>query len=445
MKNLLTNFYNSDLFIIISLLFSVISWTFGIEIPILIYVIINVYLIYYLKVSKEKLFVFFASILISFSRLRYSNDIKFIIILAITAILIIIPLIIDFVKKFKYFKMDNIVKSLLLLIFIMILSLLKTEKLFFPLKHIGNTIIVTFLIYYFNNSIKNTSNTRIYISKILLYLSLAISLEFLIYFIKNYNHLDPYYIFSSKDINFGWSISNHFVMILGISFPFTIYLFLETKKKIYLIFLLIIFLTVIFTVSRGAYLGFLFMLFVFIIFLIIYKNQNIFNYKNILFISILITIIIILSISFIPSLKEIINRFKIMGITNPNGRQVVFKVAWDNFKENPILGTGVNTAKFELEKKANVSFYYYHNYILQSLSTMGIIGLIGFIIFIFNIFKNILKTNKLYMMAMILMMTYLLTHGLVDTTFYLPLIMYFLVIILSTVNSNINNIKEETI
>ena len=175
-------------------------------------------------------------------------------------------------------------------------------------------------------------------------------------------------------------------------FPLPLGMFLvlkDIKHKIAMaVIFSIIFMTLVFTNSRGVWLSSLLaVIFMFVIF----RPQKFKIKENLKYIIPGAVIIIgLLSVNF----AHFYNRFTntIFAMTTDNSflwRQSLLKGAWKIFIDNPLLGTGINTFSSVYGAYQDRAGYFSinpHNYYLQLLSETGILGLISFLILIISIF-----------------------------------------------------------
>lgn len=123
----------------------------------------------------------------------------------------------------------------------------------------------------------------------------------------------------------------------------------------------------------------------------------------------------------IEMLKEY---FKDIQFFEDNGREELFVIGWDLFKQYPIFGAGSYSGGYYL-KDSNLGTY--HNYIIQAIATTGIVGLISLGYFVYTMIKTSIKKDCFNILYLISIM-YILIHGIVDNSFYNPIIMIFLAI-----------------
>ena len=107
------------------------------------------------------------------------------------------------------------------------------------------------------------------------------------------------------------------------------------------------------------------------------------------------------------------------GLKSFDARFVIWKTAWESFKLYPITGIGPGTFQDYFPPYPKWGVPQPHNVFLAFLIQTGIVGFIGFIMLLIWFFKNGLKLLKTqYSLPLIILMAYILIHGLVDTTYW---------------------------
>ncbi|EOC99538.1 O-antigen ligase family protein [Caldisalinibacter kiritimatiensis] len=205
--------------------------------------------------------------------------------------------------------------------------------------------------------------------------------------------------------------------------PISLSLFWVTKKIfkkiVFLATTLILIATLIFTFSRGGWLGFAFGIFVFVI--LVEKK-------------LLISLIPagLLSIFIMPS--AIINRILTIGNLRDSSnayRIKVWDITLDIIRDNWVSGVGFGYIPFKetyVKYIRTMNVYHAHNTYLETLAEVGIGGFIIFIIMLFIIYKYSLmsyrKTDNKYLKVitagLLASLSSILFHGLVENILYLP-------------------------
>jgi O-antigen ligase len=106
-------------------------------------------------------------------------------------------------------------------------------------------------------------------------------------------------------------------------------------------------------------------------------------------------------------------------------------LAWKTFIDRPIIGQGIKSSRYfiynMLDGRGNV---YYHNFVLQVLSTLGIIGMVLFAIIVFKWFKILFKPSEPFVICIALGIVGSLVHQMVDVSFdrfYFGMIFYLII------------------
>lgn len=176
---------------------------------------------------------------------------------------------------------------------------------------------------------------------------------------------------------------------------------------LYPMFCLLFLLVLLFTKSYGAWLGIAVALVFGTVVYLYGQNKKKLALLLIIFIFAVIFIFGIIKIQSLEGLKSFDARF------------VIWQKAWQVFKTYPIIGIGPGTFQdyFPLYPKWGVPQP--HNIFLAFLTQTGLLGFIGFIVLLIWFFRNGLKLFKTqYSLLLIMIMAYILIHGLVDTTYW---------------------------
>lgn len=177
---------------------------------------------------------------------------------------------------------------------------------------------------------------------------------------------------------------NAFGCYLSVIIPFVITAFskkitFKFSRFLYVGLLILLFVCLVLTVSRGAWLAFLGSA----LFLSIWIHI-----LGVIFLSLGIMMVIIQP--FCPSLvKARIVDFFIFTDTSSIDRKFIWQAGWKMFISNPLVGVGLGTFMFNFKKFIAADYQYTaayaHNCYLQIASEMGLIGLLAFL-FILGLF-----------------------------------------------------------
>jgi len=118
------------------------------------------------------------------------------------------------------------------------------------------------------------------------------------------------------------------------------------------------------------------------------------------------------------------------GLKSFDARFVIWGKAIDVFLENPLTGIGPGTFESYFPPYPKWGVPQPHNIFLAFLIQTGLVGFIGFILILIWFYKNNAKN-----LALLCLMTYILAHGLVDTTYWKNdlSIMFWIIIGMATV------------
>lgn len=189
--------------------------------------------------------------------------------------------------------------------------------------------------------------------------------------------------------------------------------------KGYFLLSILILVSIILTISRGAYIALIVSLILFFLYLILNRKKE--NYQNKLFgIVIILTVSIVLSLGMIYRLNgkssgenflehSIVENAQEDG--SANDRLTTYKIAYDLFKSQPVFGNapggfGVLTKKSD-ESVKEKGYGTVNNEYLEILAENGLIGLILFLLFlgfyfveIWPNFKSRNESNKLMIVGL---------------------------------------------
>lgn len=208
---------------------------------------------------------------------------------------------------------------------------------------------------------------------------------------------------------------NNFSCFLIVMFFMNIHFlwFLKRKwvKTLLTVNSLLIVTALMLTYSRGAWLAFLLTA---IISLFIIQDKVIRG-----------TLLVVLGAFFIgvfthPMIKE---RFLFL-LQDTSGRSVIWKVAWQMFKESPVFGKGLGLFMELLPQYARISLMpqYTHNCYLQILAETGIIGFFSFLWFLFDIvgraYKKMIQNIEILTLGILLGLSAFMIHIFFDTQLF---------------------------
>ncbi|MDD3191811.1 MAG: O-antigen ligase family protein, partial [Bacilli bacterium] len=104
-------------------------------------------------------------------------------------------------------------------------------------------------------------------------------------------------------------------------------------------------------------------------------------------------------------------------------RMEIYQSGWNTFLVYPIFGAGAYSPPFNLTYEIS----HYHNFFIQVIATTGLAGLLSFIFFLYSLIKKSMR-KQAYATMMILLVIALLIYGLVDHTWFNPIVMILVLI-----------------
>lgn len=331
----------------------------------------------------------------------------------------------DLFRKYKIDLKDKTALALLIFLGVNILSLINTNSNTFGLGLIGIVQVVLYIFIYLYFSKYNEKDSFIYISKNACAMGVAIFLQLMLKILEFGGQE-----ITKNEISLGWGMSNYISMVVTTLIPLTFYLYMRNQENKYTLLVVgLEFIVIIITQSKGAILAWALVSIPFLVMAFKYaKNKKTLVIDGLLFLG--AVLIGIFFVSRIDSVWEgIVDYFESMstrGWFNDENRIRNYKLGFSLFKEYPILGAGSYSGQYYLEIIIN-----YHNYIIQTIATLGLLGLGSFGYLLVSATKKVL--NKHYFSISVLFIIILFSiHGLVDTTWYNPMLMiiFFMVIAL---------------
>jgi len=188
------------------------------------------------------------------------------------------------------------------------------------------------------------------------------------------------------------------------------------------------------TGCRGAYIGLFFETIVFICIIYKFLQQQLKKYFAI-FVSFCTVILSLIIISTSSLRARIFSIFAMRSDSSNSFRFNVYHSCLQMFKDNWLLGIGCGNQNFReiygLYMKTGFDALSAYNIYLETAVESGIFALLSFVTFlginIFNALKFIFSnksTESVFVLAALLSLTGVLTHGMVDTVFFRPQIQF---------------------
>jgi len=412
LTNAIRNFINSDIYIYVIFAFTVLAWYLKIQVIAMSIYVAVLLLIILLDVKRINIITLIMGTVINFREDRMEANVKIMLIFAI----ILIPIILyDLIRRKPKFT-DQILVAMLIFLGVNILSLVNTNKDTIILALVGVGQVVLYVVIYLYFFSYYEEGDKIKIGKNAMVMGMSIFLELVLLLISLRGK-----VISKSSIDLGWGLSNYMAITVNVLIPLTFYVYLENQKhKEALITVLLEIIVVILTFSKGAILTLALVAIPFYICGYLFIKDK----KKFVKESLLCLLIMGISFAVIASIKPLwnafINYFEAMnsrGWFNDPSRIKIYKKGLELLKSHPLLGVGPYTGQYYLENNIN-----YHNYIVQTLATLGLLGLGSFCYYLYTIIKRLVSTNRYHLMVFFVIII-MCIHGLVDTTWYNPLIM----------------------
>ena len=333
-------------------------------------------------------------------------------------IIAIVLFVIDIIRRKTRFKFSLIFFGFLSVLVVNILSFINVEgKDLTYIATLGILQLLAFVIIYVYLLNTHDNEGKKYISSVALITATAITIELAISYIM----LDG--LPNKGDNDLFWAVSNTIAMFYLVLIPIGLYNYFRDQKNYYVLLITgFNFFMMLFMLSRGAYLALGILIIPTVITMALIAKDK----KRLLidtFATTLICIIVSYAVGTKLGLLEMLKEyFEEITFFEDNGRKELYIMGFDLFKEYPIFGAGSYSGAYYLK---DYSLGTYHNYIVQAIATTGILGIISLGFFIYSVIKTSLKKNYFNILYLISFL-YILIHGLVDNSFYNPIIMIFL-------------------
>ena len=294
-------------------------------------------------------------------------------------------------------------------------------------------IIAFLIIFIFIDHLKDETSDD-YFSQSAIITGISITIQIFIHLLKEPDSYQALFY------SLGWGNRNTISIMYMCLIPLVFYPYFKDQRKIYgIIFSGVFFVMTLLMLSRGAYLTIALLFIPFMVLSFRYINDKKKYIKDMLF-TIIISISLAAAIIFGLDKQQYFYDHiasKIKNIFYSADRLKLIKIGFNVFKKYPIFGGGSFTGAYYLQVLNESHVATYHNYIIHALATTGLVGFGSFIYYLYSIFYN-LRTRHKFNFCVFFVMLVLLIHGLFDNTFYNPLFMIFLSILLPMIKT-----KEE--
>lgn len=419
-------FINSDLFIVLTYLLTIVCWYVKNQTIAIIYYALMVFIIILLNCNRINIVTLLMAAIINYRNTSYEGNVWIFVIAAA----VIIPIIMYdiFSKKVEY--RNKIFLSMLILLGVNFLSLINTNtsNIGYGLVGVSQFAGFVFLFFYLIN--KKQDNDYRYVAKNAAIMSLAISIQIIIFLFNFEGDV------LQKDIALGWGASNSIAITYLTLLPLVFYLYIENQKRFdYLLLLVLNIAMIVLTLCKGAYLTIAILIIPFL-FIAYKKAAN----KKLLVIELLMAFVLLAGVMYsfylVDHIREgflkYFHRMGERGWFNDTSRVDISKYGLEIFKQFPLLGSGSYTAKpyLLLNPRYGASLKHYHNYVIQTLATLGIAGLLASGAYLYYVIRGCFNRNY-FNICVLFSVLAMLIHGMVDNTWYNSIIMVIMTIYLA--------------
>ena len=230
-----------------------------------------------------------------------------------------------------------------------------------------------------------------------------------------------------KDIDIKWAISNGIAMTSLILIPLQGYLYIRYPQHKYILLGIVLqILVIIFSLSKGAYLT-LAIISIPMGLILFLKAHNKWHFVLDVVLMITVTGLIVYGLSSFDKIamgiEDYFATMDTRGWFNDEARLEIYRTGLEVFKTYPLFGSGSYTSSIDLG-----TLMRYHNYGIQTLATTGIVGGLAFVYYLFAMIKRGLVNHSYNWMVLITIIA-MMIHGLVDNSFYNPVVMILFAII----------------
>ena len=371
----------------------------------------------------------------SYSGFRDDTRITTIYVIVLTSIIVF-----DIVRNRQLSKKGYLFLPFVILSVLSIITGINNSDLF---PTFAGWIVITSifgLYFYFVNVIENKKDNFVFISKMMLYLSILVTMELLYYLFKS--DLEIIEVIRQRTIDLGWENLNVVIYSNVVSIPLIGYLILKSKVKVpYMLLSLVSVTGILITLSRSSILT----VGVFIVILIplmffLEKDKMSLFIQGLIFLMFVSMALYFLEEQSIVSdyYQSLMNR----DLTYYDDRLVLLEIAWENFKEHPIIGNGGLYASRYIIESNGYSALNYHNTIAQA-STLGILGLLAFGYLFYKKTKLVLKSQsdfKWFVLVMIYVTAFV--NGMLQPMYFYASYMIFIFLIIATIEVSLEGDKS---
>jgi len=336
-------------------------------------------------------------------------------------------LILDFIRNRKFTKFGKLFKPLAIFAILSIITAINMVDLYSLFQGFGRITSILVFYVYFVNTLNKDKVTITNISKILIYLSILVTLEILHFVFTS--DLEIIELIDSRDWNLSWGNLNVIIFSNLVSLPLVGYLIIKSRIKIfYMLYSLIIVSGIFITFSRSSVIC--------VVFYIAFLAPMVFILEKSRFNLILQSILfglIILGLSFYVDLRflysTLLENFTIRGLSTYFSRLDLIKIGLEKLKEFPLFGSGgLYSSRYFLVENESSN---YHNFIIQA-STLGIFGVINLFYLFYLKVKVIQESKDIFKyFALLMIVVTMLVNGMFQPMYFHSTYMTYIFLVLA--------------
>ena len=240
------------------------------------------------------------------------------------------------------------------------------------------SVMLSFVFYFCaRNGIRSVN--KYYLVKVFTAIGILVFAEIVWYYLM---HEDLAYAISAKTLHLRWAISNAAAAVIMITIPITLYGYILTKKLGYLGALLIEYVGVVISLSRGCMLIAIVCIPIVMALIFMYSDRK----KRLAVLGIAAVVLLALLMLIVEEIvSSTLARLTSLGFSD-SGRLNIYKLAVQDFITNPIFGVGVRNPRDPYGR-----IYWYHSTPLQFLACGGLIGIASYAFHLFSLGKRLKK------------------------------------------------------
>lgn len=195
-----------------------------------------------------------------------------------------------------------------------------------------------------------------------------------------------------KSLHIGWGGSNNLSPTLAISIPVVLCYSLKKSKFSWAFLLLVVldYIIILTSSCRGTLIITLFALPFMLVYVFI-KTEN--RLQFLITMGLSAVALIVVAIIYKEKLAELFQLMRSLKLDD-NGREPLYRAAWENFLNKPIFGVGFDYNLGGYKHNGYTPFWY-HSTPLQILSCMGIVGFIIYAVFYYHRYRCFFIMRKM--------------------------------------------------